>query len=130
MTPELTALATLVALQIVFGLSVTGLISLRTGAGYILSSREQEVDLTTGFIGRMHRARINNFEALAYFTPAVAIVTLSNTANETTAIAAWVFIASRLAFIAAYALDLAPWRSIVWLIGIGAVATMVGISLL
>ena len=124
MTPELTALATLTALQVVFGLAVTYIVSTRTGQGYILSSRDEAVDLTTGFVGRMHRARINNFEALIYFTPAALILALSETGTAHSAAAAWVFVATRITFIVCYALDLTPWRSIVWLIGIACIALM------
>ena len=52
MMPELTALGTLVALQIVLGLSTSAIVSTRTGASYILSSRETLVDLDSGFVGR------------------------------------------------------------------------------
>jgi uncharacterized MAPEG superfamily protein len=131
MTPELTALATLVVVQIVFGFAVTGLVSTRTGTGYLLSSREQaDVDLSSGLVGRMHRARVNGFEALVYFTPTVVVVELSGAATPATAALAWAFVAARLAFIACYALDLVPWRTIVWTVGTLAVAAMLLIALL
>ncbi|MEL6960883.1 MAG: MAPEG family protein [Pseudomonadota bacterium] len=130
MTPELTALAALVALQALFGLSVSGLVSTRTGLGYIFGSREEAVDLETGLVGRMHRARINTFEALTYFTPTVLIVYLADAANSLTAAAAWTFVAARVVFVLCYALDLSPWRSIVWFVGLGAILTMLGAALL
>ena len=130
MTPELSALATLVALQIVFGLTVTWIVGNRTGRAYILSSRESEPDLTTGFVGRMHRARINNFEAMAYLTPAVTILVLSGTANAISAAAAWVFVICRVLFCICYGLDLNPWRTTVWLVGIASIAVMLGVAVL
>lgn len=127
MSPELSALAALVALQIVFGLTVTAVVSARTGVGYVLGSRaETDVDLSTGLVGRLHRARLNAFEALVYFTPTVAVVELGGLNSPTTAAAAWTFVAARVAYLACYALDLVPWRSVVWLIGIAAIATMLG----
>ena len=130
MTPELTALGTLVALQIALGLATSAIVSTRTGSAYILSSREDPADLESGFVGRMHRARINCFEGLIYFTPAVLVVVLGDAATQGTAVAAWVFVATRIGFVFCYALDLVPWRSIVWMIGIAAIAYMLGVALL
>ena len=125
MSPELMALTTLVALQILFGISTSLIVGSRAGIGYLFSSREDEgVDLTSGFVGRMHRARTNNFEAMAYFTPTVAVVELAGTNSETTAAAAWVFVTARIGFILCYAFDLTPWRTLVWYVGTIAVATM------
>ena len=130
MTPELQALAAVVALQIVFGLTTTAVVSGRTGIGYIFSSREDRVDLDTGLVGRLHRARVNCFEALIYFTPAVALVVLADASSPTTAAAAWTFVAARVGFVVCYALDLTPWRSYVWIVGIIAIAVMLGASVL
>ncbi len=130
MTPELYALATLVGFQIIFGLTVTYVVSTRAGVDYVLSSREGAVDLSSGFVGRLHRARLNNFEALAYMTPVVAILAVSETETGVSAAAAWGFVATRALFILCYALDLTPWRSVVWLIGIALIATMLGVALI
>ena len=129
MTPELYALATLVGLQIVFGLTVTYVVSTRTGVEYILSSRGDEVDLSSGFVGRLHRARINNFEALVYMTPPVLILAVSDTATVLSGLAAWGFVATRILFVICYAVDLTPWRSIVWLTGIALIALMLWIAM-
>ena len=130
MTPELAALAALVAIQVVFGLTVSTIVSGRTGMGYIFSSRDKDVDLHSGFVGRMHRARVNNFEALIYFTPTVMIVHLAGASTSTTAMAAWVFVAARVGFIACYAFDLTPWRSLVWGVGTAAIVVMLGAAVL
>lgn len=131
MTPELTALATLVAVQIVLGIATTAIVGTRTGTGYLFSSREDKnVDLTTGFVGRMHRARVNNFEALAYFTPTVTVVVLAEASTAATVFAGWTFVAARIVYIFCYALDLTPWRTYIWTVGIVAIATMLGSTLL
>lgn len=126
MPPELAALAALVAFQIVFGLTVTWIVGNRTGRAYILGSRSEEVDLSSGFVGRMHRARLNTFEALAYMTPTVAILAMAGAGTAFTAIAAWVFVACRVLYCISYALDLVPWRTLFWLIGIAMIAAMLG----
>jgi uncharacterized MAPEG superfamily protein len=124
MTPELTALAALVGFQMVFGLSVSAIVSTRTGAAYILGSREGDADLQSGFVGRMHRARSNTFEALIYFTATVVVVVLGEASDDTTAAAAWTFFGARLLFVVCYALNLNPWRSTVWMVGWLALAVM------
>ncbi|WP_425091395.1 MAPEG family protein [Tropicimonas sp. S265A] len=131
MTPELTALATLVAFQIVLGIATTAVVSTRTGTQYLYSSREAtDVDLTTGLVGRMHRARINTFEALIYFTPTVAIIALADASSATTVAAAWTFVAARALYVFCYAFDLVPWRTYIWTVGILAVAVMLGSAVL
>jgi uncharacterized MAPEG superfamily protein len=125
MSPELTALGVMVLVQTVLGIVTTAIVSKRTGTDYILSSRDASADLQTGFVGRMVRARTNSFEALIYFTPAVALVVLAEAGSGTTTAAAWTFVAARLGFVLCYALDLAPWRSLVWMVGMAAVVVMV-----
>ena len=73
--------------------------------------------------GRLRRAVANHFEALALFTVAVMVVTLSGKASGLTAICAWVYLAARVLYVPAYAFGWSPWRSAIF--AVGATATMV-----
>ncbi len=71
--------------------------------------------------GRLRRAVDNHFEALALFTIAVVVVTLSGSASALTAACAWIYLAARVLYVPAYAFGWSPWRSLIF--GIGAAAT-------
>lgn len=123
MTPELTALATAVLVQIcaLCAYSVVG--NRELGPRITLSSRENVPPLSP-LLGRLQRAMNNGFEGLAMFTPAVLVVALSGTASPVTTFAAWAYVAARIAYVPAYALNLPPWRSLIWTIGFLATLTL------
>ncbi|WP_373356071.1 MAPEG family protein [Pseudoroseicyclus sp. CXY001] len=79
---------------------------------------------------RINRALTNSYQALALFTAAVVLVVLSDSAMGLTAILGWVFLAARAAYIPIYALDLNPWRSVVWAIGLVATLGLIVLALL
>jgi uncharacterized MAPEG superfamily protein len=123
MTPELAALALAVFLQL-------GQITL---AGWSMN-RDAGVDWNAGprdephpgfsaLTGRLRRAVANHFEALALFTVAVLVVSLSGKAGTLTAICAWAWLAARVLYVPAYAFGWSPWRSVIF--GIATAATVV-----
>ena len=74
--------------------------------------------------GRLQRALNNHFEALILFTIAVVVVTLSNRSSGVTAVCGWIYLAARILYIPAYALGWAPWRSVIWSLGLLATIVM------
>ncbi len=130
MTSEVTALAVLVLLQMLFGLVATAFIGQKTGVGWLLGSRGSQPDYRAGLAGRMERARNNGFEALILFGATVYIVSSSGSASVLTANAAWTFVVVRFVYIFCYAADLVPWRTIVWFVGWVAIMVMLGAAVM
>jgi uncharacterized MAPEG superfamily protein len=122
-TPELTALSLAVFLQ--FGQITLAGWSMNRDAGLDWNAGPRD-DPHPGFsalTGRLRRAVANHFEALALFTIAVVVVSLSGQTSGLTAACAWVYLAARVLYVPAYALGWTPWRSVIY--GIGAAATLV-----
>lgn len=131
MTPELTALALAVLLQAVqYGLYAVPA-NLELGTRYTGGSRDfppaQPLSKRTARLGR---AMVNHFEALILFGIAVTVVTLGQQSSAVTQIAAWVYLAARIAYIPAYAFGWNPWRSAIWGVGFFATLTMIVASLI
>jgi uncharacterized MAPEG superfamily protein len=123
-TPELTVLALAAILQ--FGqIAIAGWSMNRdVGTEYNASPRDTEPEFSP-LTGRLRRAVNNHFEALALFTIAVVVVTVSGTAGALTAACAWIYLAARVLYIPAYAFGWSPWRSVIY--SVGAVATLITI---
>ncbi|MFD1911780.1 MAPEG family protein [Halodurantibacterium flavum] len=125
MTPELTVLALAALLQAVqillFGAAATKV----TGLGYNASPRDTPPPPMPPRVGRLQRALNNHFEALAFFTIAVVVVTLSGQSGGLTAALAWIYLAARVLYIPAYALGWVPWRSVIWGVGFSATLIMI-----
>lgn len=116
MTPELTALTLAALLQMVQMVlySVAG--NAQAGPKAAMGPRDEKIELT-GVAGRLQRAMNNHFEGLILFGIAVGVVTLSGGASALTGICAWAYLAARVLYVPAYALGLAPWRSLIWAVG-------------
>jgi len=106
------------------------LVNRELGVGKTVSSRdltklggsiESQVSIRTA---RLIRALDNHFEALILFTIAVVAVALSDQSSTFTATCAWIYLASRVLYVAAYAFNWVPWRSCIWATGFGATAGM------
>ena len=121
-TPELTVLALaaiLLAAQIMLaGWGMNRDVGVAVNAG----PRDTELRLSP-LTGRLRRAVANHFEALALFTIAVVVVTLSGKAGALTAVCAWIYLLARVLYVPAYAFGWTPWRSVIF--AAGAAATMV-----
>lgn len=121
MTPELTALA-LAALFQTVQIALAGWSMNRdVGVDYNAGPRDTTPEFSP-LTGRLRRAVANHFEALALFTIAVVVVTLSGRASGLTAACAWIYLAARILYVPAYAFAWTPWRSLIF--GVGATATM------
>ncbi len=123
MTPELTVLALAVILQVVqialAGRSMTRDVGLDWNAGP--RDEPQEFSVMTG---RLRRSVANSFEALALFTIAVLVVTLSGAAGSFTAACAWIWLAARILYVPAYAFGWSPWRSVIFFVATAAMLAM------
>ncbi len=123
MPAELTALALAGLLQMLQFALYSVLANRQVGVHYAMGARDEPRQLT-GAAGRAQRAMNNHFEGLILFTLAVVVVTLSNQSTPVTAACAWVYLVARAAYIPAYQFGLAPWRSLIWMVGFGATLVM------
>jgi uncharacterized MAPEG superfamily protein len=122
MTTELTVLTLAALLQMAQMVlySIAG--NAQAGTKAAMGPRDQKVELT-GVAGRLQRAMNNHFEGLILFGIAVMVVTLSGRSGPLTELCAWAYLVARILYIPAYALGLAPWRSLIW--AVGWIATLV-----
>ena len=122
MTPELTVLALAALLQ--FGQILLAALVMNRDVGVAWNAGPRDTPQAfSALTGRMRRAVDNHFEALALFTIAVVVVTLSGSAGPLTAACAWVYLGARALYVPAYAFGWSPWRSAIF--GVGATATLV-----
>lgn len=100
--------------------------NLELGVGKTLSPRdadrlggslESQVSARTA---RLFRALNNHFEALLLFTIAVFAVSITEQSTVFTVGCAWAYLIARILYIPAYVFGWVPWRSVIWMIGLGA----------
>jgi len=131
MPPELTVLALATLLQAVQFMAYSVRANLDVGPGYAMSARDRDPSRPLSILGgRLLRALNNHFEGLVLFTIAVVVVTLSDTGTAFTAACAWAYLVARVLYVPAYAFNLSPWRSLVWMVGFFATMAMVVSALL
>ena len=129
MTPELTVLA-LAALLQAGQITLAGWSMNRdVGVDWNASPRDSQPAFSP-LTGRLRRAVENHFEALALFTIAVVVVTLSGAASALTAACAWIYLGARILYVPAYAFGWSPWRSVIFGIATLASLTMILVALL
>jgi len=123
MTTELTVLTLAGLLQVAqmgaYSVTANAQVDLNTALG----PRDTPVALT-GMAGRLQRAMNNHFEGLLLFAIACVVITLSGQSSAFTTGCAWIYLIARAAYVPAYALGLAPWRSVIWMIGFAATTAM------
>jgi uncharacterized MAPEG superfamily protein len=73
----------------------------------------------TGWRARAHAAQLNGFEAFPLFAAAVLVAQSLHAPQARLDTLALVFVAARIAYLAAYVADLHLLRSVVWFVGIG-----------
>jgi uncharacterized MAPEG superfamily protein len=121
MTHELTVLALDAFLQLAQILLAAWSMNRDVGVEYNASPRDEPARFSP-LTGRLRRAVDNHFEAMALFTVAVIVVTLSGAAGGFTAACAWIYLAARVVYVPAYAFGWSPWRSAIY--AVGALATV------
>ncbi len=126
MTQELTVLALAGLLQAVQFILMAVPANLELGPDYTASPRDTAPPRPLSPVaGRLKRALENHFEGLILFTLAVVVVTLGGRSSPFTAACAWLYLGARVLYVPAYALGLAPWRSVVWAVGFLATVAMI-----
>lgn len=129
MTPELTVLALAALLQVVQFVLYSVTANRQVGPKKAMSPRDEPIHLT-GTAGRLQRAMNNHFEGLILFTIAVVVLTLSDQSSPLTQICAFTYLIARTLYVPAYVLGLAPWRSLIWMVGLLATVIMLVAALL
>ena len=105
-------------------------VNIEVGTEKTLSSRDSQTlggsiqSQVSTRTARLIRALDNHFQALSLFTIAVVVVALSGESSALSVTCAWIYLASRILYVAAYAFDWVPWRSIIWGAGFFATAVM------
>lgn len=104
--------------------------NLELGMGKTLSPRDKDklggslqsqVSVRTA---RLARALNNHFEALLLFAIAVIAVVLTDSSTPTTVVCCWAYLAARVLYVPAYVFGWVPWRSMIWMVGLGATVVM------
>jgi len=130
MTSELTVLALAALWQVVQITLMAIPANLELGVSKTLSPRDPDrlqkplMDQVSPRTGRLHRAMTNHFEGLILFTIAVIVVTLANASSPLTSTCAWTYLSARILYVPAYAFGWAPWRSLLWAVGLCATVIM------
>ena len=123
MTPELMAL-TLAALLQVLQFCCYSVASIsQVGVNVAAGSRDRPIVLS-GTAGRLQRAMNNHFEGLILFTIAVVVVSYTDQSSAITMLCAFTYLGARILYIPAYVFGLAPWRSLIWFVGLAAIIVM------
>jgi uncharacterized MAPEG superfamily protein len=128
-TPELTVLALTALLQLGQILLAAWSMNRDVGVAYNASPRDVPAEFSP-LTGRLRRAVDNHFEAMALFTIAVVVVTLSGAADGFAAGCAWVYLAARVLYVPAYAFGWSPWRSAIYAVGALATVLMLLVALI
>ena len=103
-------------------------VNLQVGVKYTGGPRDNPVQIT-GVAGRLFRALNNHFEALVLFTIAVVVVTLGSKSTALTENCAWLYLASRVLYVPAYASGIPLLRSLIWTAGFAATVVMLVVAI-
>lgn len=129
MTPELTVLTLAALLQVLQFSAYSATSIAQVGPKKAAGPRDTPIQLT-GTAGRLQRAMNNHFEALILFTIAVAVTQMSGQNTPYTAACAWVYLGAGILYVPAYVFGWAPWRSVIWMVGLLATVAMLTAALL
>lgn len=103
--------------------------NLQLGPAYTMGARD-EAKALKGAGGRLHRAFNNHIEGLVLFAVAVIVIELGQAGSEATAMAAWIYLGARVAYVPAYVSGIPGLRSGIWMIGAGATFFMLMAALI
>lgn len=90
------------------------------GIEWNMGARDAELPPLNPVAGRLVRAQANFQETFPVAIVALLGVVVADRANEVTAIAAWVWLAARVAYLPIYGLGIPKLRSVVFLISLAA----------
>ena len=123
MTPELMALTLAALLQVLQFCAYSLASIMQVGVNKAAGPRDKAIVLT-GTAGRLQCAMNNHFEGLILFTIAVVVITYTDQSDSKTMLFAFTYLGARILYVPAYVFGLAPWRSLIWFIGLAATVAM------
>jgi uncharacterized MAPEG superfamily protein len=123
MTPELMAVTLAALLQVLQFCAYSLASIMQVGVNKAAGPRDKAIVLT-GTAGRLQRAMNNHFEGLILFTIAVVVITYTDQSDSKTMLFAFTYLGARILYVPAYVFGLAPWRSLIWFIGLAATVAM------
>ena len=129
MTTELTALGWTLVLAVVQLFLHAGARNRETGIEYNAGPRDGGAPPEGVVTGRLHRARDNLYESLPLFAAAVLIAHVAGREGTATAYAAWTYLVARIVYVPLYAFGVPKVRSIVWGVGLLALAVYLWVTL-
>ena len=91
----------------------------RKNGGYDNYNPRQWADRLDGWQSRAHAAQINGFEALPLFIAGVLFAQTNQVPQATIDQLALAFVAVRIAYVAAYLMNLDKLRTLIWMGGVG-----------
>jgi uncharacterized MAPEG superfamily protein len=97
------------------------------GIEWNMGARDEAMPAVSPVVGRLERARDNFLETLPIATIALFGVVVAGKANETTAIAGWIWFAARAVYLPLYWMGVPKVRTFVWAIGLAAILTVLGV---
>ena len=97
------------------------------GIAWNVGPRDAEMPPPEPVVGRLERARDNFLETLPIAVIALFGVVLAGKANETTAIAGWIWLAARAIYLPLYWSGVPKVRTLVWGVGTLAILVVLGI---
>lgn len=124
MTPELTYLLWATILLIVHIIAQATFSDLSKGIGWALGPQDEN-RVQNAFAGRIQRALRNYLETLPAFVALALMLTITETANATSAFGAALWFWARVVFIPAYASGIPVIRSVVWFASIFGLVMMI-----
>lgn len=123
MTPELMALTLAALLQVLQFCAYSLASIMQVGVNKAAGPLDKAIVLT-GTASRLQRAMNNHFEGLILFTIAVVVITYTDQSDSKTMLFAFTYLGARILYVPAYVFGLAPWRSLIWFIGLAATVAM------
>ena len=117
MTPELAALSAIAVLHFVTIFVSQRFLTRDVGRAGNMGTRENLEAQLSPLTLRLRRATANFVENIGPFIIAVVVVVLADKTSALTAALAWGFVAARVLYVPAYALEWVPGRSLIWLVG-------------
>lgn len=124
MTNELDALVWAALLGLVHIFAPAFARTRQYGAAWNAGARDAPQADPTPLAGRLARAQANFFETFPLFAVAVFVIYLGDLESDTTLLAAWVWLAARIAYLPLYAAGIPYVRSVAWLTALAALVTL------
>jgi uncharacterized MAPEG superfamily protein len=125
MTTEMTALAFMLVLALVYILVPTHFRNKETGLEWNMGPRDEPGPPMGQLTGRLTRARDNLFETLPIYIGAVLLNEVSNNNTLLTALGAWLYPLARAAYLPLYAWGVPGPRTAAWAIGLMAIVALI-----